>query len=227
MSADGERKVRSSALDRTVLLVAALGLFLCAAVLQAPPAAAASLGPGVVGTTVAATTTTTTCQVTPTWVRPTPQPRLTPPRPAALLKALPRAPPPRPDGRRHQLHHHPAASVHDHDQYHSASGHSPETLQRLRDLEALSGKISAKQYQIYKASIELDEVDRVLALTVEEYNLRVLQLDDAERESRDCATNWNSCVRSWQLRSRRLKSGWWARTRAIQRRSGFFLAPQI
>ena len=62
-------------------------------------------------------------------------------------------------------------------------GPSPETLQRLRDLEALSGKISEKQYQIYKASIELDEVDRVLALTVEEYNLRVLELEDADRES--------------------------------------------
>ncbi len=188
MSADGEWKVRSSALDRTVLLVAALGLFLCTAVLQASPAAAEPLGPGVVGTTVAATTTTTlpngdalnqagsaittdpspsssttestTESTTVTTTVGTTSSTTTPTTSTTLLQTSKTTsnttlPP----------------------------GPSPETLQRLRDLEALSGKISAKQYQIYKASIELDEVDRVLGLTVEEYNLRVLQLEDAERES--------------------------------------------
>lgn len=58
-------------------------------------------------------------------------------------------------------------------------GPSPETLQRRRELEALAGKISEKQYQVYKAAIELDEIDRVLAVVVEDYNLRALQLEDA------------------------------------------------
>lgn len=62
-------------------------------------------------------------------------------------------------------------------------GPSEETLQRLRELEALSSQISAKQYLVYKAAIELDEIDRVLANTVEDYNLRVLELEDAKQEA--------------------------------------------
>ncbi|MHB8870059.1 MAG: C40 family peptidase [Thermoleophilia bacterium] len=62
-------------------------------------------------------------------------------------------------------------------------GPSEETLQRLRELEALSSQISAKQYLVYKAAIELDEIDRVLATTVEEYNLRVLELEDAQQKA--------------------------------------------
>ncbi len=63
------------------------------------------------------------------------------------------------------------------------AGPSEETLQRLRELEALSSQISAKQYLVYKAAIELDEIDRVLATTVEEYNLRVLELEDAQQKA--------------------------------------------
>lgn len=62
-------------------------------------------------------------------------------------------------------------------------GPSEETLRRLRELEALSSQISAKQYLVYKAAIELDEIDRVLANTVEEYNLRVLELEDASQKA--------------------------------------------
>lgn len=62
-------------------------------------------------------------------------------------------------------------------------GPSEETLQRLRELEALSSQISAKQYLVYKAAIELDEMDRVLAGIVEEYNLRVLELGDAKQSA--------------------------------------------
>lgn len=62
-------------------------------------------------------------------------------------------------------------------------GPSPETLQRRRELEALAGKISEKQYQVYKATIELDEIDRVLAVTVEDYNLHALQVEEATTES--------------------------------------------
>ena len=168
-----------------VLLLAALGLFLCTAVIQTSPAAAVSLDPGVVGITVEATTTTTPSNgnalgqggsttttapsspssttestvetaTTTTTTTVTTSTTSTTTLPHASTTTTSTTQPP---------------------------GPSPETLQRLRDLEALSGKISAKQYQIYKASIELDEVDRVLALTVEEYNLRVLELEDADRES--------------------------------------------
>lgn len=62
-------------------------------------------------------------------------------------------------------------------------GPSEETLRRLRELEALSSQISAKQYLVYKAAIELDEIDRVLANTVEDYNLRVLELGDAKQKA--------------------------------------------
>ncbi|MHB0981396.1 MAG: C40 family peptidase [Thermoleophilia bacterium] len=62
-------------------------------------------------------------------------------------------------------------------------GPSEETLRRLRELEALSSQISAKQYLVYKAAIELDEIDRVLANTVEDYNLRVLELEDTKQEA--------------------------------------------
>ena len=62
-------------------------------------------------------------------------------------------------------------------------GPSPEMLERLRELEALAGRISAKQYEVYKASIELDEMDRVLALIVEDYNLSVIRLEETKREA--------------------------------------------
>ncbi len=60
-------------------------------------------------------------------------------------------------------------------------GPSPEALERLRELEALSGKISAKQMEVYRAAIELDDIDQDLNTTVEEYNLRVLQLEEARQ----------------------------------------------
>lgn len=62
-------------------------------------------------------------------------------------------------------------------------GPSEETLRRLRELEALSSQISAKQYLVYKAAIELDEIDRVFGNTVEDYNLRVLELEDAKQKA--------------------------------------------
>jgi len=51
---------------------------------------------------------------------------------------------------------------------------SPEILERLRQLELLSGKISAKQMEVYRAAIELDAIDEDVARTVEEYNRLVL-----------------------------------------------------
>ncbi len=62
-------------------------------------------------------------------------------------------------------------------------GPSPETLQRLGELEELSTRISALQYQVYLASIELDEIDKVLAGTTEEYNLRVLELQEENQRA--------------------------------------------
>ncbi|MBU2601610.1 MAG: C40 family peptidase [Actinobacteria bacterium] len=63
------------------------------------------------------------------------------------------------------------------------AGPSLETLQRLRELEELSTRISALQYQVYLASIELDEIDKVLAGTVEEYNFRVLELQEEKQRA--------------------------------------------
>lgn len=56
---------------------------------------------------------------------------------------------------------------------------SPAILERLRQLELLAGTISAKQMEVYRAAIELDAMDEDLSLTVEEYNYRVLALDEA------------------------------------------------
>ncbi|MCL5942451.1 MAG: NlpC/P60 family protein, partial [Actinobacteria bacterium] len=63
------------------------------------------------------------------------------------------------------------------------SGPSPEALRRLRELEALSGTISQKQMQVFRAAIELDDIDRDLEATVEEYNLRVLELEEARQRA--------------------------------------------
>lgn len=63
------------------------------------------------------------------------------------------------------------------------SGPSPEALRRLRELEALSGTISRKQMQVFRAAIELDDIDRDLEATVEEYNLRVLELEEARQRA--------------------------------------------
>lgn len=59
---------------------------------------------------------------------------------------------------------------------------SPELLQRLRALELLAGQISAKQLLVYRAAIELDIIDDDLAMTVEEFNLRVLELEEARQQ---------------------------------------------
>jgi len=57
---------------------------------------------------------------------------------------------------------------------------SPEILERLRRLELLAGKISGKQMEVYRAAIELDAIDEDFSRTVEEYNLRVLTLEEAK-----------------------------------------------
>lgn len=62
-------------------------------------------------------------------------------------------------------------------------GPSPETVQRLRELEELSTRISTLQYEVYLASIELAEIDKVLSGTVEEYNLRVLELQEQNQRA--------------------------------------------
>jgi len=58
---------------------------------------------------------------------------------------------------------------------------SPEILERLRQLELLAGTISAKQMEVYRAAIELDAIDEDLSRTIEEYNFRVLTLEDAKQ----------------------------------------------
>ncbi|MCJ7797465.1 MAG: NlpC/P60 family protein [Thermoleophilia bacterium] len=58
---------------------------------------------------------------------------------------------------------------------------SPEILERLRQLELLAGKISAKQMEVYRAAIELDAIDEDLSRTIEEYNYRVLSLEEAKQ----------------------------------------------
>lgn len=58
---------------------------------------------------------------------------------------------------------------------------SPEILERLRQLELLAGTISAKQMEVYRAAIELDAIDEDLSRTIEEYNLRVLILEEAKQ----------------------------------------------
>ncbi len=58
---------------------------------------------------------------------------------------------------------------------------SPQILERLRQLELLSGTILAKQMEVYRAAIELDAIDEDLSRTIEEYNYRVLTLEEAKQ----------------------------------------------
>lgn len=58
---------------------------------------------------------------------------------------------------------------------------SPQIRERLRQLELLAGTISAKQMEVYRAAIELDAIDEDLSRTVEEYNLRVLTLEEVKQ----------------------------------------------
>jgi peptidoglycan DL-endopeptidase CwlO len=58
-----------------------------------------------------------------------------------------------------------------------------EVERRLARLRALSQQITAKQLEIFRASVELDLIDEELGAQVEAYNLAVLELQEARQKA--------------------------------------------
>jgi cell wall-associated NlpC family hydrolase len=55
--------------------------------------------------------------------------------------------------------------------------------QRMADLQRLSAEVGVRQQQLLQITLDLDAMDTDLAKTVEEYNLNVMQLEDARRRA--------------------------------------------
>ena len=55
--------------------------------------------------------------------------------------------------------------------------------QRMAELQRLSAEVSTRQQQLLQITLDLDAMDTDLAKTVEQYNLNVMQLQDARRRA--------------------------------------------
>ncbi|MCL4554688.1 MAG: NlpC/P60 family protein [Actinobacteria bacterium] len=99
-------------------------------------------------------------------------------------------------------------------------GTSPEILERLRQLQLLSGQISAKQMEVYRAAIELDAIDEDVARTVEEYNRLVLQLEESKQQvdrlQREVATSRQDLALATSTLEQRVVGAYKSDTNALE-----------